>query len=164
MKPNQRLILVLSCLIFAACSNTQTGGIGLHSAPPKPTPQQEITAQSKKIVDVYNSLTYLPGRGFEKLSEYLRQVPNTDCIYKITEKMILVETDPEIITQIKNDQVLEAGPDFCPPKDPFFVDSMTTKKFRDFANDRIAQFFKFSDIKTFFLHRFSWRFYNVFFF
>lgn len=160
MKSNQLLICVLSCLILTACANPQTGGIGLHGAPPSPTPQPEITELTQKIVDAYNSLSYLPDQGAKKVSEYSRSVDMSSgppCVYKVTETMELVETDPEVITTFKYNQELEGkNSEFCPAKDPFLTDKTTTQKFREYATDRIGQFYKFAEIKTFLEIHNSW--------
>jgi hypothetical protein len=159
MNSNQFFICVMSCAILTACANPQTGGIGLNAGPPKPSPQQDLAELSKNVVDVYSSLSYLPEQGFEKKSEYSRTVEmssGTECSYKVTEMMTLIETDPEVITQFKYDQALDPeSSKFCPAKDSFLVDTTTTQKFREYANDRIDQFYKFSDIKIF-LDRYSW--------
>lgn len=153
MKTNHLLVCVLSTLILFACANPQTGGIGLRNAPPKPTPQQDITEQSKKVIDAYNSLSYLPEAGFEKISEYTRVVKlgsKDYCKYIVTESMVLLETDPEILIQKKYKQAFDSGSsDLCPVKDSFLVDETTTQKFRDYANEKIAKFYEFSDLKTY---------------
>ena len=159
MKYNNLSVYVFSSLILLACANPQTGGIGLRDTPPKPITQQDLTEQSQKMVDIYNSLTYLPEAGAERVSEFSHSVPlssGDSCVYKVTETMKLAETDPEIAIQYKFDQVAELSNSvFCPPKDTFLVDMKTSQKFRDYANEHIARFYKFTDTKTY-LEKYTW--------